>query len=109
MTGGSSGIGLWVAIYAARMGADVTIVARKVKLLGKLDPHPVPSVSYQSVYIQFIEKAVAVIKENARADQKIEYRSLDLAGGVEAIEKTFSEIEQKSGDIYMLGKNEKYF
>lgn len=34
VTGGSSGIGLWVAIFAARMGADVTIVARNVKLLG---------------------------------------------------------------------------
>lgn len=35
VTGGSSGIGLWIAIYAARMGADVTIVARNTKLLGK--------------------------------------------------------------------------
>jgi NAD(P)-dependent dehydrogenase (short-subunit alcohol dehydrogenase family) len=34
VTGGSSGIGLWAAIYAARKGADVTIVARKMKLLG---------------------------------------------------------------------------
>jgi NADP-dependent 3-hydroxy acid dehydrogenase YdfG len=34
VTGGSSGIGLWAAIYAARKGADVTIVARKAKLLG---------------------------------------------------------------------------
>lgn len=88
------------------MGADVTIVARKVQILGKVDPHPVRSISYQFVYIFLLEKAVAVIKENARADQKIEYRSLDLAGGVEAIEKTFADIEQKSGDIYMLGTNE---
>lgn len=35
MTGGSSGIGLWVAIYAARAGANVTIVARKTELLGR--------------------------------------------------------------------------
>jgi 3-dehydrosphinganine reductase len=35
ITGGSSGIGLWVAIYAAKKGADVTIVARNVKTLGK--------------------------------------------------------------------------
>lgn len=39
VTGGSSGIGLWVAIYAARMGADVTIVARKVAILGKHTIH----------------------------------------------------------------------
>lgn len=49
-----------------------------------------------------VEKAVAVIKENARTDQKIEYRSLDLATGAEPIEKVFAEIEEKSGDIYML-------
>lgn len=40
VTGGSSGIGLWVAIYAARQGADVTIVARNVKLLGKFQSTP---------------------------------------------------------------------
>lgn len=40
VTGGSSGIGLWVAIYAARQGADVTVVARNVKLLGKLKSTP---------------------------------------------------------------------
>lgn len=35
VTGGSSGIGLWVAIYAAKLGAHVTIVARNISLLGK--------------------------------------------------------------------------
>lgn len=48
VTGGSSGIGLWVAIYAAKMGADVTIVARNVKILGKLQLHTQnSSLSYQ--------------------------------------------------------------
>lgn len=28
ITGGSSGIGLWAAIYCARLGAHVTIIAR---------------------------------------------------------------------------------
>lgn len=35
VTGGSSGIGLWVAIYAARLGAHVTIIARNVDNLGE--------------------------------------------------------------------------
>jgi 3-dehydrosphinganine reductase len=33
VTGGSSGIGKCVAIEAARMGADVTLIARDVKKL----------------------------------------------------------------------------
>lgn len=40
VTGGSMGIGLWAAIYAARKGADVTIVARNIKILGKMHTPP---------------------------------------------------------------------
>ena len=40
VTGGSMGIGLWAAIYAARKGADVTIVARNIKILGIYALHP---------------------------------------------------------------------
>lgn len=40
VTGGSMGIGLWAAIYAARKGADVTIVARNIKILGKIHTPP---------------------------------------------------------------------
>lgn len=36
VTGGSEGIGLAVAIRAAQLGADVTIVARNKAKLGKL-------------------------------------------------------------------------
>lgn len=35
VTGGSSGIGLSVAIHAAKLGAHVTILARNVNNLGK--------------------------------------------------------------------------
>lgn len=35
VTGGSSGIGLWVAIHAAKLGAHVTIIARNVNNLGE--------------------------------------------------------------------------
>lgn len=45
MTGGSSGIGFWVAVNAARKGADVTIIARNVKTLGKIS-HPFPYLSF---------------------------------------------------------------
>lgn len=49
-----------------------------------------------------LEKATAVIKEASSSDQKIEYRSLDLTKGFENINRVFAEIEEKSGDIYML-------
>lgn len=35
VTGGSSGIGLWIAINAAKLGAHVTIVARNEEQLGE--------------------------------------------------------------------------
>ena len=35
VTGGSSGIGLWAAAECVRQGANVTIVARNIKMLGK--------------------------------------------------------------------------
>lgn len=54
----------------------------------------------------FSEKAVNVIKQNClRADQKIEYLSLDLTKGKDEIYKSFKEIEEKSGEIYMLVNN----
>lgn len=36
VTGGSSGIGLWIAINAVKLGANVTIIARNVPNLGEL-------------------------------------------------------------------------
>lgn len=38
VTGGSSGIGLSIAIQAAKLGANVTIIARNIDNLGKLIP-----------------------------------------------------------------------
>ena len=34
VTGGSSGIGLWAAINCAKLGANVTIIARNISHLG---------------------------------------------------------------------------
>lgn len=82
ISGGSSGIGLWVAVECAKRGADVTIIARNVNSL---------------------EKAKLLIEENCKTkSQKIEYYSLDVSSGYENIEAAFTEIEQKSGPIYML-------
>lgn len=82
VTGGSSGIGLWAAIYAARLGANVTIIARNERLL---------------------EKAALVIKENCvHRNQKVEWKSCDLTKGYEVISSAFTDIEESMGDIYML-------
>lgn len=35
VTGGSSGIGLWLAIHAVKLGANVTIIARNIVNLGE--------------------------------------------------------------------------
>lgn len=35
VTGGSQGIGMWAAVRAAQLGANVTIVARNAKQLGE--------------------------------------------------------------------------
>lgn len=37
VTGGSSGIGLWIAIHAVKLGANVTIIARNIANLGKFE------------------------------------------------------------------------
>lgn len=82
VTGGSSGIGLWAATECVRLGANVTIVARNVKQLEKAKEH--------------------LLQRKNRDDQKIEYRSIDLAKNNETVEKGFQDIEQTSGPIFML-------
>lgn len=82
VTGGSSGIGLWAAIECVRLGADVTIVARNVKLLEKAKEQ--------------------LVSEKVREDQKIEYRSIDLAKSYDGVEKGLQEIEASGGPVYML-------
>lgn len=83
VTGGSSGIGLWAAMECARLGANVTIVARNVKLLEKAKEQ--------------------LLGYKCRKDQRIEYRSVDLAKSYESVENAFKEIEQTSGQpIFML-------
>lgn len=84
VTGGSSGIGLWVAIYAAQHGAHVTIVARNMKLL---------------------EKAQQLVRSHClhAGKQHISIASIDLTTDYEAISKRLAEVEQTpAGKVYML-------
>lgn len=82
VTGGSSGIGLWAAVECVRLGANVTIVARNVKQLEKAKEQ--------------------LVSSKIREDQKIEYRSIDLAKGYDGVEKGLEEIETSVGPIFML-------
>lgn len=82
ITGGSSGIGFWIAVNCAKLGAHVTIIARNVDnlktALEKIRGHRVDS------------------------DQKFEYISLDLSADYAAIETALKELESRMGTIYML-------
>lgn len=83
VTGGSSGIGLWAAAECIRQGANVTIVARNVGLLEKAKEQ--------------------LLGYKIREDQRIEYRSVDLAKSYESVESALKEIEESSGQpIFML-------
>lgn len=83
VTGGSSGIGEQVAITAARRGAHVVIIAR--------DPIKLESAKSEILNARkFGEK------------QRVECISLDISESYEKIEKTFDDLEEKLGPIYML-------
>ncbi|XP_065221275.1 3-ketodihydrosphingosine reductase [Planococcus citri] len=82
ITGGSSGIGKGVAIEVAKLGANVTIVARDaVKLQSAVDE---------------IQKACV------KQSQKVNYISLDISTNYENVEKVLNEAEQNLGPVYML-------
>lgn len=82
VTGGSSGIGLWIAIYCAKLGAHVTIIARNVTNL-------------EAAHKQISEHRV-------NEQQKIQFKSLDLSTGYAEVEEYFGELEGTIGPIYAL-------
>lgn len=82
VTGGSSGIGLWIAIHCTKLGANVTIVARNVTNL-------------EAAHKQISEHRV-------NEQQKIQYKSLDLSKGYGEIEECFGELQRTIGPIYAL-------
>ncbi|XP_025205163.1 3-ketodihydrosphingosine reductase isoform X2 [Melanaphis sacchari] len=81
VTGGSSGIGKCIALEAAKIGANVTIVARnKNRLCSALDE----------------------IKEQCSGNnQRFNYLSVDLAGDYSIVEKTFNNAIEDMGPLYM--------
>ncbi|XP_055375143.1 3-ketodihydrosphingosine reductase isoform X2 [Condylostylus longicornis] len=82
ITGGSSGIGLHMAIECARRGASVTLLARRTNLL---------------------EKSVKLLELNKKNEnQKFQYKSLDLSGNYDVVEKCLQDAEENFGDIEML-------
>ncbi|XP_045499136.1 3-ketodihydrosphingosine reductase [Colias croceus] len=83
VTGGSSGIGKAVAIEAAKLGANVTIIGRDVNKLTTV----VNEISIDHVI---------------RKDQKIQYASLDVTSDYDSIKKCLSELEEKISPIFML-------
>lgn len=82
VTGGSSGIGLWVAIYCAKLGAHVTIMARNVANL-------------EAAHTKINEHRI-----NER--QKIQYKSLDLSTSYAEVDECFACLEQSVGPIHAL-------
>lgn len=82
VSGGSSGIGLWVAIHCAKLGAHVTIIGQNV---------------------QKLKSAVEKIESHrANDNQLILYRSIDLSRDIGAIESMLHTFEQEIGPIFML-------
>lgn len=82
ITGGSSGIGLWLAIHCVKLGAHVTIIARNVQNL------------------ESALKKISVHRVNEK--QMIQFLSLDLSKNYAEIEKALDELQAKVGPIYML-------
>jgi 3-dehydrosphinganine reductase len=86
VTGGSSGIGLAVAIDLVKRGASVTLVARNQQ---KLDEAKVEVEKHRKDPIQ----------------QKVHVLSLDLASDFDEIVKAFNNAEKELGPVFMLVNN----
>ncbi|XP_031635663.1 3-ketodihydrosphingosine reductase [Contarinia nasturtii] len=82
VTGGSSGIGFWIAVKCAQLGAHVTIVARNVEKL------------------ESALKKIQVHKVNDK--QMIQCRSVDLSSNYENVKNALSALEEEIAPIYFL-------
>ncbi|PSN33671.1 3-ketodihydrosphingosine reductase [Blattella germanica] len=83
ITGGSSGIGKSVAIEAAKLGANVTVIARDV--------------------VKLEQTVTEVTKQCIHPDkQKVQYISLDISDNYEDVEKALYNAEDEVGPISML-------
>lgn len=82
ITGGSSGIGYWIAVNCVKLGAHVTILARNV---------------------QKLEEAVEKIKHHRiNEKQQIQFRSVDLSKNYEGVQNVLAALENDVGAIYWL-------
>lgn len=82
ITGGSSGIGFWIAVKCVKLGAHVTIIARNVNRL---------------------EAAVEQIKQHRiNEKQMIQFRSVDLSKNYDIVQSSLSALEDEIAPIYWL-------
>lgn len=81
ITGGSSGIGKCIALEAAKIGANVTIVARNENRLRS---------TLKEIKGQCLNN-----------NQKFNYLSVDLAGDYSMVEKTFNNAIEDMGPLYL--------
>ncbi|XP_055325912.1 3-ketodihydrosphingosine reductase-like, partial [Sitodiplosis mosellana] len=82
ITGGSQGIGFWIAVNCVKLGAHVTIIARSVEKL---------------------ESALEKIQLHRVNDkQLIQYRSIDLSKSYDSVKNALSALEEDTAPIYML-------
>lgn len=105
ITGGSSGIGLAAAIYCSKLGANVTIVARDSRLLGKHDNDRFKYKTNLNIFCLIPAKALGLISKNASYPevQHFQHKSFDLS--TSSYRDTcimLNETEEISGSIYML-------
>lgn len=82
VTGGSSGIGFWIAVNCVKLGAHVTVLARNV---------------------QKLEEAVEKIKvHRVNENQLIQFRSVDLSKSYDTVENVLAALETEVAPIYWL-------
>lgn len=82
ITGGSSGIGFWIAVNCVKLGAHVTILARNV---------------------QRLEEAVEKIKvHRVTENQLIQFRSVDLSKSYDTVQTVLATLENEVAPIYWL-------
>ncbi|XP_046449073.1 3-ketodihydrosphingosine reductase-like [Daphnia pulex] len=82
ITGGSSGIGKYLAIECAKNGAHISLVSRNPTLLE--------------------EARVEVLKFASVAEQKVSCFSVDVSGPYDQIERTVLQAEEELGPLFLL-------
>ncbi|XP_057370953.1 3-ketodihydrosphingosine reductase-like [Daphnia carinata] len=82
VTGGSSGIGKYLAIECVKNGAHVSLVARNPALLE--------------------EARAEILKFASAAEQKVSCFSTDVSGSYEQVERTVLQAEEELGPLFLL-------